>query len=297
MKPINTNAFHIGTDGDEMTLKFGCQTYTWQMSYDRYVGKIPHILDVIRRAGFRGFEPQVNMLGEYNRDPGLLRQELDEHQLTLGAIGLTQAWLRPHLTEDEQTEAHRVVEYLKAFSGAKLILGHAPGKDRKNLEQRQRNAIAGINEVARIAMDNGIPCAFHPNSPGGSVFRDQEDYEVLFEGLDSSVCGYAPDSGHITNGGMDAVEIFNTYRTLIRHIHFKDITANGEWTVMGQGVIDHPAIVRMLRDTGYDGWVMVEEESKRAESQPDEVTLENGHYVHKWLAALASGVRQKDEAE
>lgn len=282
---IDTNGFNLGMDGDGMTLKFGCQTYTWQMSYDKYVGRIPHILDVIRRAGFLGFEPQVNMLGEYNQDSGLLREELDERNMRLGAIGLTQAWLGPDLTENERTEAHNVVDYLKDFPGAKLILGHAPLKDRLDLEQRQRNAIAGINEVARIAFDNGIPCAFHPNSPDGSVFRDEADYEVLFEGLDSSVCGYAPDSGHITNGGMDAVEVFKTYRALIRHIHFKDITAKGEWTVMGRGIIDHPTIVRMLRDTGYDGWIMVEEESKRAESQPDEVTLENGKYVQDQLVA------------
>lgn len=267
-----------------MTLEFGCQTYTWQMSYDQYVGRIPHILDVIHRAGFRGFEPQVNMLGEYRFDPSLLREELDQRNLRLGAIGLTLAWSSSGLTEEERAEAKSVVNYLKGFPGAKLILGHVPGQDRRHLAERQTNAIAGMNEVGRMASESGIVCAFHPNSPEGSVFRCDEDYQVLFDGLDATVCGYAPDSGHITNGGMDAVQVFRTYRSLIRHIHFKDITAQGDWIVMGQGVIHHPTIVRMLRDTGYDGWIMVEEESKRAELEPDEVTLENGRYVHAWLA-------------
>lgn len=266
-----------------MALKFGCQTYTWQMSYDQYVGRIPHILDVIRQAGFCGFEPQVKMLGEYNHHPDLLREELTRRNLTLGAVCLTQAWLRPELSEAERVEAHSVIKYLKAFSGAKLVLGQVPGKNRANLEQRQKSALAGMNEVARMAYDQGITCAFHPNSPSGSIFRCEEDYKVLLGGLDSTYCGYAPDTGHIANSGMDPVEIFNTYRPLIRHIHFKDITTQGDWTVMGKGVIDHLAIVRMLRDTGYDGWIMVEEESKRAESKPDEVTLENGQYVQERL--------------
>jgi len=101
------------------------------------------------------------------------------------------------------------------------------GTDRSNLHQRQVNAIACIDAIAGRAADLGIECSFHPNSPAGSVFRIKEDYLVLLDSLDSRIVGFAPDAGHIAKGGMDAIEIFNTYRSLIKHIHFKDITTSG----------------------------------------------------------------------
>ena len=62
-------------------------------------------------------------------------------------------------------------------------------------------------------------------------------------------------------------------------VHFKDMGDDGIWTEMGRGAIDFPALVRDLRRTDYTGWIMVEDESPRAEDEPDEVTRENGRYV------------------
>jgi inosose dehydratase len=153
---------------------------------------------------------------------------------------------------------------------------------------RQQNALANINSVARRAYEAGIVCAFHPNSPVGSVFRIEEDYSILLEGLDSRYCGYAPDTGHIAKGGMDPETIIRKYRPLIKHVHFKDIdTSSEEWSALGQGSIDHQGIVRYLKETGYDGWIMVEEESVAAESDPDHVTIQNGCYVRNILESIS----------
>lgn len=264
----------------------GCQTYTWQMSFEKYSGKIPHILDVIQSAKFSGFEPEVIMLGDYESNPSRLVQELNERNLSLGALCVAWPWRNSTPTEEEQRDTRHVFDYLKEFPGVPLILVQLPYDDRSNLRERQQKAIANINWVAERAQEVGIRCAYHPNSPTGSVFRTREDYEVLFDGLDLERCGYAPDTGHIANGGMDVMEILTTYRSHIRHVHFKDIDTSGAWTAMGRGVINHVAVVEMLRDTGYDGWVMVEEESEDARRNPDEMTLVNGHYVEKVLRPL-----------
>ena len=58
---------------------------------------------------------------------------------------------------------------------------------------------------------------------------------------------------------------------------------------MGAGVIDFPRIVTMLRDGGYDGWIMVEEESPQAEGDPDAATLQNGEYLRQTLLPLVFG--------
>lgn len=262
-------------------IKFGCQFYTWQMSGERYVGKLPHILKVVKAAGFAGIEPETCMLGAYYDHPPVLQDALAQHSLQLGAIAFACNWSGPGETEEERREAERVFSYVKLFPDTHLVLVQLPGKDRCNLRQRQADLIACVNAIAARATDRGIACSFHPNSPPGSVFRIQEDYRVLLDGLDSRLIGFAPDTGHIVKGGIDVIEIFETYRPLINHIHFKDITALGEWTAMGAGIIDFPRIVAILRDTGYGGWIMVEEESPEAEMDPDAATIKNGEYLRR----------------
>jgi inosose dehydratase len=256
------------------------------MSGKRYIGKLPHISKVASSAGFSGIEPETCMLGPYYDDPAALKDVLTQYNLQVGAIALACNWSGPRETDAEKWEAERVLNYLKFFPDTHLVLSQLPGKDRSNLQQRQANAIACIEAIARRSTDLGIDCSFHPNSPAGSVFRIKEDYLVLLDRLDSRIVGFAPDAGHIAKGGMDVIEIFHTYRSLIRHIHFKDITTSREWAAMGAGIIDFPRIVTMMRDAHYDGWIMVEEESKEAEVNPDTATAKNGEYLRKSLLPL-----------
>lgn len=266
-----------------MAMRFGCQTYTWQMSYDQYKDSFADILDTIQRSGFTGVEAEVCMLGSFYEDPKLLQDALKSRNLELAALTLALPWLHPEETAEEKEEAERLFSYLGHFPEAKLILVQLPGTDRSNLEARRLNAIRCVNAVAKRAAERGIVCAYHPNSPEGSVFRTAEDYEVMFAELDSRYIGYCPDSGHIANGGMGVMAVFRDHASLIRHVHFKDINENKQWRTMGEGVIDHPGIVAFLKSVGYDGWIMVEEESDFAEAEPDTATMQNGKYVSNVL--------------
>jgi inosose dehydratase len=260
-------------------IHMGCQAYTWQMSYDKYSGRLPHILDMVNEAGFTGFEAEVCMMGSYYRNPDLLAFELEKRKLRFGAICLALHWKYNMETDDEKYEAEKVLDYIKHFPDVVLVLCQMPGNDRSDLYERQKNAISCLNTIASRASEKGIVSVFHPNSPKGSVFRTEEDYKVLIDGIDSRFLGFAPDSGHIANGGMDVLSIFKAYRSLIKHVHFKDISTDGKWALMGNGVTDFPAIVSFLDETGYNGWIMIEDESFQAESDPDAATIWNGRYV------------------
>jgi inosose dehydratase len=267
-------------------IKLGCQFYTWQMSGQRYVGQLSHILNVVCSAGFSGIEPETCMLGSYYEDPKALEEILTQSSLKLGAITLVCDWSKPNETEAEKRDADLIFNYLKYFPDTHLVLCQMPGEDRSNLRQRQENAIACVNQVAARAADLGFTCSFHPNSPPGSVFRNKEDYQKLLDNLDTHVVGFAPDTGHIVKGGMDVVEIIKSYISIVKHVHFKDITASNKWTAMGNGIIDFPQIVKILKDFGYTGWIMVEEESQQAEADPDTATILNGEYIQRSLLPM-----------
>src|SRR4030095_16116455 len=174
---------------------------------------------VVKPAGFAGIESEPLMLGSYYDDPSLLKDLLNQMNLQLGAIAFVCDWANPEETDQERSEAVRVFKYIRSFSEAHLVLCQMPGKDRSNLRQRQENLISCVNAVAARAVDQSLSCSYHPNSPEGSVIRIEDDYKILFDGLDSSVVGFAPDTGHIARGAMDVIQILKTYRPLIKHVH------------------------------------------------------------------------------
>jgi inosose dehydratase len=250
------------------------------MSYEKYSQRLDHIIDVVAESGFAGIESEVCMLGPYNEDPVRLAGDMQAKGLALAAICLVCDWLSPQETPEELTEADRVIAMLQThFPGTLLALCQMPQADRSDLQARQDNCIACSNAIGRRAADSGVRTAFHPNSPEGSVFRIAEDYKILMDSLDTSVVGFAPDAGHIAKGDMDPVAIFQEYGPTIQHVHFKDMRQDGTWAEMGQGCIDFDAIVNGLKAHDYQGWIMVEDESPRAEIDPDAVTRANGEYL------------------
>lgn len=262
------------------SIRFGCQTYTWQMSFARYSGELGHIASVAKAAGFEGLEPELRMLGPLASKPAELKELLAKKGVELGALCLVCDWRGAKETPEEKALADSCIGSLRDFfPGSVLALCQTPGADRSSLGERRRNALSCVNEVARRAADSGVTAAFHPNSPSGSVFRTAEDYEILLAGLDASVLGFAPDAGHIAKGGMDPLKTIEGSIGLVRHVHFKDMDASGRWVEMGKGLIDFEGIVEALKNAGYKGWIMVEDESALAEGDPDAATLFNGGYV------------------
>jgi inosose dehydratase len=269
------------------TIRIGCQTYTWQMSGQKYLGKLEHIIQITAQAQYAGLEPETQFLGRL-WDPALMHQTLAANNLKLAALTLVEDWLHPVETDAERTHADRTIEFLQSFPGTMLAIVQMPGKDRSNLRERQENLLKCVNAIAKRAHNQSIACTYHPNSPGGSVVRTEEDYHFFLNGLDHAVIGYAPDVGHIAAGGMDPLVIIQRYRSLVNHVHYKDMGSDGEWAAMGDGVIDFPGITAYLRDSGYDGWIIVEDECRRAEEEPDQVTLEDGIYVRDQLLPIVT---------
>ena len=256
------------------------------MSYERYAGKIEHILDITKRSGLLGIEAETCMLKSFFDSSEALKKVLAENDVELACLCVVCDWLHVGETPDEKRLADKSIDFVRNFPNSILAVCPMPQKDRSNLAERQKNALKCVNDIAKRAADLGIKSVFHPNSPPGSVFRTSDDYKLMFDGLDSKYIGYAPDSGHIIKGGMDVYAIFRDYMSLIKHVHFKDIATDGGWKIMGEGITDFVKIVEMLHHGGFDGYVMVEDESPDAEEDPDSAALKNGKYIQSKLMPI-----------
>ena len=241
------------------------------------------MLETASLAGFKSFEAEIDMLGPYFDRPRELASLLEKYEMKLAALVLHQDWEGQTQTDEERTLSLKVIEFLKYFPFAKLMMSHHAGSKPRGegavLETRRKNLFACMQEAASLAAEEGIVSCFHPNSARNSLFVSIEDYEIMFSLMEGTAIGWAPDVGHIVNGGIDALSLMRNHRQLIRHVHFKDRALDGTWTVMGKGAIDYPAIIRFLAETGYRGWIMVEDESPMAAEDPDNVVRLDGRYM------------------
>lgn len=270
-------------------IRMGCQTYTWQMSGVLYLGKLDHIIAVAGASGFQGIEPETQFLGAL-RDPGLMREHLARAGIELASLCVVETWRQPVETEAERAAADWVIDYLaRNFPDTVLNVCPYPGVDRADLRERQANQLSCMNAVAARAAQKGLLAAYHPNSPEGSVCRTREDYDRMLHGLDERVLKWVPDVGHMAKGGMDPLEVMKNFRPLIAHVHYKDMTPGGQWAMMGEGMIDFEAITRFLQQSGYRGWLVVEDESPEAGAAPDTVAMRDGEYMARHLLPVVAG--------
>jgi inosose dehydratase len=281
----------IGVGRGEETvsgIRLGCQTYTWHMAGPRYIGQAAHLLTMAARAGFTGMEVETIFLGDLWQ-PERLGEALQLNGLELAALTLGGAWRYPHETDEERAAADKVMDLLEHFPQAILALGQVPGQDRSELRERQENLLRCVHAIGHRAHDRGIQTSYHPNSSPGSIARVADDYAVVLTQLNPSIVGYTPDLGHIAKGGMDPLAVVTHYRALITHVHYKDLARDGAWAPMGEGVIDFRGITRYLRDSGYRGWIIVEDECPQAVEDPDQVALRDGVYLKEHLRPLVAG--------
>ncbi|GMA09365.1 hypothetical protein GCM10025886_25180 [Tetragenococcus halophilus subsp. flandriensis] len=271
-----------------MTIEFGCHGSTWELDYDKEIDYLDDILDTVSQAGFTTIDIQYAMLGKYSNDPKALKDALDTRGLKLGAFTVPFTWENNEETEEEKNRADFYIEYLGNFENAILNLPARNGKNRNNLLTRQKQIINCANAVGRRAYMKGITASFHPASPENSYFRTKSDYQTLFDNLDTKYIGYTPDAGHIKAGGMDPLMIIKDNFKIVRHVHFKDCSNNFEWKKMGTGDIDFPNIVKFLYENGYNGWIMVEEETEEAANDPDKAIKDVGKYVKNNLKPIVT---------
>lgn len=266
-------------------IKIACETYTWQMPGEQFKGKLNQIMGVISAAGFVGIEPETSFFGNLE-DPIKMTEVLEEHNLELAALCHVEDWRNQTETKEEKWRADKWMDFLSYFPETIYLLVQMPGKNRDDLRKRQHNLLNCINRIAERAYSKNISCSFHPNSPAGSVFRTEEDYEVMINGMKNELINFCPDVGHIAKGGMDPLTIVKQYRDYINLIHYKDMNADRRWAETGSGEINFVEITKYLVESEYEGWIVMEDECDKAIHEPDQLTIRDGIYVQRLLEPL-----------
>jgi len=124
--------------------------------------------------------------------------------------------------------------------------------------------------INRKADETGIYIAIHNHLSGHARYRTPSSTYELIKHLGPHM-GLCIDVGHAVRAGSDAVADIHRYKDRLFDFHMKDESAadpSGQPIVCGRGVLDLPAIVKALIDTGYDRVVAFEYEGNGRDPMP-----------------------------
>ena len=122
-------------------------------------------------------------------------------------------------------------------------------------------------------------------------------YDELMQRTDPTLVGLCLDTGHLMLGGGDPLEIYRRHAARVWHVHFKDFdpgvfqrARGGSWNYfeamrhgifceLGRGAVDFAAMLRDLREHGYDDWIVVEQDVLPGMGSPAESARRNRDFL------------------
>lgn len=250
--------------------RLACQTFTWEMLGARWSGGPDDLVEAIASAGYEGIEITDTMIGGYAGKPANFARRLGRAGLALTAFayGSEGGFSEPDRAEADYEACRRWSDFAASFPGAVLSMGSATAMSEGDRGDKIARAAEIYNRSLEIARAAGITLALHPSSHHNTLLFDKADYDRIFALLEEGI-GWVPDTGHILRGGQNMTRTLSDFASRIRYVHLKDVTGEGTWAMLGEGVCDVAAVIEIARAApNFNGWVVVEEESDEAGRDP-----------------------------
>ncbi len=110
----------------------------------------------------------------------------------------------------------------------------------------------------KLVKKYNIKVAIHNHGPG-SRYSSLEDVLNAVEGHDRRI-GACIDNGHFQRSGVDAAEAARKLSKRVHAVHIKDLNAENHDQILGQGAADIPALLKALKEVGFNGPLNLEYE-------------------------------------
>ncbi|NOZ20595.1 MAG: sugar phosphate isomerase/epimerase [Planctomycetes bacterium] len=128
-------------------------------------------------------------------------------------------------------------------------------------------SVEGVRETGRIAAGHGVTICVENHA--GTLTMSAADTVRFVEDVGLDNVGILYDHAWVRVAGQETIEeAIDMQMPYLRHAHVKDWkfvdgeVSNREACLLGEGDIDWPTVLRMLRVKGYDGYLSDEYEKK-----------------------------------
>jgi inosose dehydratase len=243
------------------------------------------LLGQMAAAGYEGTElGPPGYLGEGDD----LRARLERHGLALTGGWCPVRFSEPDALGDDLRELERTLALFEAAGATEAhpVFGDAGSEARtanpgRGAEDRSlglddagwRRWAEGVRRAEALVGEHGLEPTLHPHTSTHVEAR----WEIE-RALELTDLGLLVDTGHYLAGGVDPIEALRDWGPRVNYVHVKDVRLDvlravideragaleawrrGIFCELGEGDVDLPGFFEALRATGYDGWVVVEQD-------------------------------------
>lgn len=208
----------------------------------------------IAAAGYAGTEMFDGNLVEYADRPEELHGLLSESGVKLVSVYSGANFIFADVLPEELHRINRAAELAATFGAERLVVGGGARRSAGTTDEDYILLARGLDQVTDIAESFGLTASYHPHL--STIVESPSELERL---MDTTRIGFCPDTAHLAAGGGDPAAVIRKYPDRIRHVHLKDFRADPfEFLPLGEGDLDFPDIIRAVKESGYDSWLMVE---------------------------------------
>ena len=285
-----------------------CSGGVLEFGLEGHTAGYAQVLDEMRETGYVGTE-----LGDWGfmpTEPAELRKEVSGRELAMLAAVVPVDLSDAAQHAAGEAVAVRTARLLAATNpNAFLVLADDNGKhpvrtqnagrirpDQALSAAQWQTFAAGVNRIARAVHDAaGLRTVFHHHCAG--YVETPAEIDQLLALTDPQIVGLCFDTGHYRFGGGDPVAGLQKLYDRVWHVHFKDhspavaaqvraknwdyfeAVRHGIFCELGKGDVNFPAIADILRQRGYDGWIVVEQDVLPGMGSPKESAQRNRDYL------------------
>jgi sugar phosphate isomerase/epimerase len=204
-------------------------------------------LDDASAIGYEGVLAFDTTTGFWLNRPREFKSLLDARKLELAGV-----ILRPGL---DFIATRRLVEWMAEVGADVMVISGRDGR-----QEDWDISLPILQRHGEIAAEHGLRAVYHHHTDW--IAETMEQYERLLAETDRRYLGAMLDCGHATKYfvGHSALEFFERNHSTIEYVEFKDFSPQTDLgTEVGRGSCDFKGIAGAIKQHGYKGWVVVEQ--------------------------------------
>jgi len=264
-----------------------------------------HVLKYISTAGFKGIEliRTAQIISEFGTAEKFT-EFIGERGIdkVVGSFAAAIGSTDPSNWDEIITELEPIVKFVSDCGGENISL--QPGgqycDEGPMTEKKLKNVAECINRIGKMTADYSVLTSIH--NEFWCIINSMWELETLLANTNPDHVSYCLDTAQVAIAGNDPIFLYEKYHDRIKYFHLKDTkyidTNRTEYKIhgieypddakrwfweMGTGIVDFPALYRLLKKYNYRGWVTIESDKS---PNPIASTLLSRWYIDNVLSKI-----------
>lgn len=220
----------------------------------------------IRKAAAYGFDGVELALADHDQvDIERIQSLCTDYGIEISAISTGQVFASKglYLTDPDTKGRQKAIDCLQglidvaAVFGKIVNIGRVRGMiaDGETYQVTRERFVSSAQHLADYAKERDVEIIIEPvNRYEINFINSLEDAEDVLQAVGRSNVGLMPDVFHMNIEDVSITGELARYRDVISYVHFADSNRLSP----GQGHLNFPELVNILKAINYDGWVAVE---------------------------------------